>query len=361
MGVTDQALMWSRWVMPYRASAELAVRNLGDQPVRLHIEIDEAPYAWNDRSMHLHAGWRVARDVPTRPKSDWNYVTVSGQGVFVGAAYTLANPVRAWWGEGDEKIYVDDEAFPSHFGTGTEDYFGYAWSRPDVFTHAYHNQPRSDGPKNYGRSAVNRWHVLDAIPFMRALRFDMEIWHWRDVVLPEMSVVSYWYARPGATCNLGVPPAEALRVVDAPPFAMERVPGVLEGEALEIGEHTGTAGPHDLDGCSNGQNLRWWGAAPRDTLTLTFSVTDSGRYRLFARFVQCHNYGLFRLTVNGQPAGLPVDLYNPEYRITPERALGEVELRAGANELKVEIIGAHGDAEKGYRFGLDYLRLRRAS
>ena len=33
----------------------------------------------------------------------------------------------SWWGEGDEKIWVDGESFPSIFGTGTEDYFGGAW------------------------------------------------------------------------------------------------------------------------------------------------------------------------------------------------------------------------------------------
>ena len=54
-------------------------------------------------------------------------------------------PGAAWWGEGDEKIYVDGEAFPSLFGTGTEDYFGYAWSTTETFAHAYHAQTRAPG------------------------------------------------------------------------------------------------------------------------------------------------------------------------------------------------------------------------
>lgn len=29
-----------------------------------------------------------------------------------------------WWGEGAENVFVDDNRFPSYFGTGTEDYFG---------------------------------------------------------------------------------------------------------------------------------------------------------------------------------------------------------------------------------------------
>ena len=38
-------------------------------------------------------------------------------------------PTWVGGGEGDEKVYVDGETFPSHFGTGTEDYYGYAWGR----------------------------------------------------------------------------------------------------------------------------------------------------------------------------------------------------------------------------------------
>ena len=40
--------------------------------------------------------------------------------MFVGDTFTLVTHHQKWWGEGDEKIYVDGEKFPSHFGTGTE-------------------------------------------------------------------------------------------------------------------------------------------------------------------------------------------------------------------------------------------------
>jgi len=78
-------------------------------------------------------------------------------------------------GEGDEKIYVDGETFPSHFGTGSEDYYGYAWGSTEVFTHAYHNQPRCDDPKNYGNTSVNRFHVIDDIPLTKASNLTWKI------------------------------------------------------------------------------------------------------------------------------------------------------------------------------------------
>lgn len=100
-------------------------------------------------------------------------------------------------GEGDEKIYVNRERFPSWFGTGTEDFYGYAWSTTELFSRAYHSQTRADGPGFSGAFFMNRFHFLDAVPFDTDLRFDLELWHWDDVLVRAGSV-AYYYARPGA-------------------------------------------------------------------------------------------------------------------------------------------------------------------
>ena len=44
---------------------------------------------------------------------------------------------------------------------------------------------------------MNRFHILDPIPFTRSLRFDLEIWHWTDTTIAADALL-YWYARPGA-------------------------------------------------------------------------------------------------------------------------------------------------------------------
>ena len=38
-----------------------------------------------------------------------------------------------WWGEGDEKFFIDGEKYPSTVGTGSEDYIGYAWAANPPF------------------------------------------------------------------------------------------------------------------------------------------------------------------------------------------------------------------------------------
>ena len=55
-----------------------------------------------------------------------------GRGRFLGVMLHVWNPRGGWWGEGDEKFFVDGEKFPSTIGTGSEDYFGYAWCNPTL-------------------------------------------------------------------------------------------------------------------------------------------------------------------------------------------------------------------------------------
>jgi hypothetical protein len=358
MAVMKDGQLWSRWLMPSEKSGEIEFRNDGDQPVAVIVRAEIKPYQWTPRSMHFHAKWRQQMQVPTRPMIDWNYLTASGQGVFAGVSFSIANPVKHWWGEGDEKIYVDGETFPSHFGTGTEDYFGYAWCWPGVFTHAYHNQPRCDGPGNFGHTTVNRFHILDRIPFQRSFKFDMELWHWHEKCKVDMSVVAYWYARPGGTDAFAAIKAEDLVLPVIPPYKPERVAGAIEGESLKIIDKVGTVDPQAIDGCSDDHH-QWWhkDQKPGDKLTLGLPVENAGRYRVKIRCLMARDYGIHQIWINDQKAGGPIDFYNEGIKLSPEHDLGVHELAAGENKLAAEVTGANAKAVKAYMFGLDYVKL----
>jgi hypothetical protein len=212
--VTGDGRMSVRWPMPYQKRAEVSLLNLDDAHHECEVRIGTDRYEWNDASMYFHAGWRYAYPVATRPYSDWNYVTVEGSGRYVGDTLTVHNPVQIWWGEGDEKVWVDDDRFPSVFGTGTEDYYGYAWGGMNrgFYEHPLHAQVRVDRyDKNWteqiplardtrGLSTELRNLVLDSVPFRRRLQYDMEVWHWESC---EMTIASssFVYARPGARFN----------------------------------------------------------------------------------------------------------------------------------------------------------------
>jgi hypothetical protein len=198
MTVAADGRLSCRFPMPFRTGAVLSLSRSAPGGVRVDGRITVEAARFDDRTRLFHAGWRPRTMLPTRPFRDWHVGEITGDGQLVGAALNVENPSGAgWWGEGDEKIRVDGEVFPSWFGTGTEDYFGYAWSTTETFAHAYHAQTRAPAGGFPGLYAMNRFHVLDPIPFSRTLRFDLEIWHWSTTTIA-VDATLYWYARPGA-------------------------------------------------------------------------------------------------------------------------------------------------------------------
>ncbi len=203
--ITPGGAMRSRWSMPFHERATIALESALGHPLEVEGHVYVEPRTWDEGSYYFNAAWWASGEISTRPKRDFNYIELDGEGVYAGSVLNYTNPVVRWWGEGDEKIYIDGEDFPSFFGTGTEDYYGYAWVDPTPFGRPYHAQSRVDGPGNSGRTSVSRVHVRDKIPFRTHLRFDMELWHWwdEDVFVDN---TNFWYAPRGTTHN--VDPAE---------------------------------------------------------------------------------------------------------------------------------------------------------
>jgi len=198
MTVTTDGALVCRFPMPFAKRAVLTINHEGSGITLAGQAVVDAVRFEAD-ALLFHAGWRPRQILATRPLRDWHVGTLEGVGHQVGTMLDVENPPSAaWWGEGDEKITVDAEPFPSLFGTGTEDYFGFAWSTPEPFAHAYHAQTRVPEQDFAGSFSMNRFHVLDPIPFSRSLRFDLEIWHWSDTSIA-VDALLYWYSRPGGS------------------------------------------------------------------------------------------------------------------------------------------------------------------
>jgi len=356
-GVADDGTMYSHWVMPFQQKAVLTVTNHSKGAVTLSGAVTTAAWSWKPDSLYFHAKWRGVRDLPTRPMLDWNYMSAEGgRGRFAGVMLHITNPVGDWWGEGDEKIYVDGETFPSHFGTGTEDYFGYAWCCNEKFVHAYHNQPRCDGPGNYGQTCVSRFHIMDDIPWTKSFRFDLEMWHWADVKVAQ-SVCTYWYADGAAKDNFPAIDPALLSVPAVP--EIKGVEGAIEGEKMQVLSKDGGAADMQSGAAkwSRMQQLWWRHGKVGDKLVLAFPVPEAGRYEVLASFTKAPDYGIHKLAVNGQPVKDPVDLFNKKVIAEDEQSLGVFDLTQGDNKLEVQVVGANEKAKPGNMFGLDYLRL----
>ncbi len=364
-----EKVVWltARWWMPFRKSVLFEVQHSGkQQKIMAGVYAWIERYEWTDRSMHFHAKWRT-ETMKTRPFRDWTYCDLKGQGVFVGDMLSVMNPSPAWWGEGDEKIYVDGEKFPSWFGTGTEDYYGYAWSDPKPFQHAYHNQTRCDGPGTRGHTSVNRFHILDAIPFTKSFRFDMEVWHWVPNIDITYAATSYWYAKPGASDDFKEVDAKVLQNIPSPPPPF-KIEGAIEGEKLKILKKSGDfdAGPQDMTPFPDGKwsgDSHLWVRPPKqgEWVDLEVPVPRDGTYRLIVYLTKARDYGIVQFHLDGQALGKPIDGFHPNSVVsTGPLALGTVQLKKGTATLRVEVIGTN---EKSvglrYMWGLDCLVLKR--
>jgi len=371
--VTEDGTMHCYWVMPHQKSHQASFYNFGKEAVRIVASKQVSVYDWNERSMHFNAAWRQYTKIDTGPNKDMtgkgafdvNYVEIQGQGKVVGDTLTLCNGTAAWWGEGDEKIFIDGEEFPSHIGTGTEDYYGYAWCRPEKFQSPFHSQPCGDGNLAGGFSVNSRYRILDAMPFTKSIKFDMELWHWRATRM-NYAPTTFWYARPGATSNVEPDPkavAEPVALKRSDIVEALRVPGAIEGETLKIVEKTGGISEiQDVDifRWSGDQQLWWRDAKPNDRLILEFPVEEAGTYRVIANLTKANDYGIVRVTINDQSIDKSFDRFAP--RVSHDRQdLGKFSLKKGQNRLAVEIVGANEKAIKRYMFGLDYLLLEKAN
>lgn len=366
----EGASMSCRWIMPYRKSCRITIENLGAEPVGVALETIGGDWNWDDRSMHFHATWRHEFPIPTRPMRDWNYVAINGRGVFMGDSLAVMNPNETWWGEGDEKFYVDGESFPSHFGTGTEDYYGYAWCSWEPFVAPFHSQSRCDGyerENNWGHTTVSRVRSLDAIPFTTSLRFDMEVWHWKECEVA-YGATCYFYASPGATTNRQPQPDEAARAIPQPPPLPPpyKVAGAIECEGLEVaaispGLKAVVQGGHGPNLWSGDKHLWVQGRRVGDFIELRVPAAESRPQRVTIYATRSWDYGIVRFSVNGQRAGEDVDLFNAKAHAvaaTGPIELGEFTPVDGAFRIRVEVVGGNERAEGNKSFfGVDCVAL----
>lgn len=195
---SEDGQMTSAWLMPFQENCKLTYINFGDEPIQLSGKIGLSDYKWVPNSLYFGACWHEYYHMNTRSEKDgffdMNYVNITGKGLYVGDQVTLFNMANTWWGEGDEKIFVDGEKFPSSIGTGSEDYYGYAFGHPEAFSHPFISQPSGAGNYVPGMTVNMRHRSLDAIPFILSISTNIEMWHWASCCI-NYSLTSYFYVQ----------------------------------------------------------------------------------------------------------------------------------------------------------------------
>ena len=200
LGMTKDGF-YCYWYMPFQKSALVELINNGYKTYNLSYEII---YERSKENLHntgyFHAKWHSdVFPVKKEMEPDWTLLKTSGKGRFLGVMLHVMNlntcmpfmgSEPCWWGEGDEKFFVDGEKFPSTYGTGSEDYFGYAWGNATLFQKAYHNQTMTTG--NTTHQTLSRWHIMDNIPFQSSFNGFIEKYFSNECGVKYNCVV-YWY------------------------------------------------------------------------------------------------------------------------------------------------------------------------
>lgn len=373
--VSKDGVLSAWWVMPFEKNCTVSLLNLGKQNVTVSQgEIETGDWKWDENSMHFGTHWKEYYHLKTGEMKnnsgmvggpfDLNYVTLSGKGVYVGDAVTLFNTVYAWWGEGDEKIYVDGEKFPSHIGTGTEDYYGYAWCRPEkIIGHPFIAQPDGSGNFVPGYTVNSRYRSLDAIPFKTSFKFDMEMWHWTRATI-NFAPVCFYYLQSGKDQNNqpdveGAKRAIAINRTDiiSPEiqYNSKNKPESIQAESMILEKADGGDFAYDNSekyGWADNMEANWSEAKLGNKLSLSFLSKADCTVSTQGIFTIRNNSGKFKFTLNDK--SVIIDLTGEKTTLKTVD-FGAVKLNKGKNKIQVEVIEVPSGKNNTIEFGFDQL------
>jgi hypothetical protein len=284
------------WPMPYRRHLRLDLDNTTGTAVRGLVRCRFLPLAadFDDRTLYFHALWRVDHELSAQAAAapiDLPFLTAIGQGRYVGCSVQIVNPPMApswrsnWWGEGDEKIFVDGKL--AALGTGSEDFFNYSWSHWRYFSFPYCGQPLSTGPGNCGYVSNYRIQILDDLPFAQSFAMAMELWSHKPVHPLSYARTVYFYARPGViTDHRAIQPSDLVLPKLSPwtdaDFAKGEDAATWMPGARPDGfrASAGKVEPRAPTALTRSGAILQWQAPPGAELAMPFSVPQDGDYRL---------------------------------------------------------------------------------
>jgi|YelNatPaOPRAMG01_1025707.scaffolds.fasta_scaffold03264_2 hypothetical protein len=352
------------WHMPFRKRARIEIENQSDKPISLlyynidWIKKDSLP----EDTPYFYAQYR--QEYPVQSGRDYVILETQGKGHYVGTVLAVRTRSPGWFGEGDEKIYIDGEAQPSIWGTGTEDYFLCAWGLKTTST-PYFGVPYFDQWGIVGgHTSAYRWHIHDPIVFNTGIKVTLEHFGW---ISPDenpdykstswnereddYASVAFWYQTGEPTFSARAPHARQRRlpsldriIVYARDFAQPSHHGVGEAVRQQLQLYPG---PQLLYRAPQAQGA--W-------LEIPFTVTNKEPLRLLLTLTKSYDFGRYQPLLNGVKLGEPLDLYSPTIE-SQEFHLLDFWPEPGPYTLRLECVGKNPQSQ-GYYCGIESVRLR---
>ncbi len=351
------------WHMPFQESVRVEVVNQSDKPISLlyynidWIKKDSLPAD----TPYFYAQYR--QEYPALQGRDYLILETEGKGHYVGTVLAVRTRSPSWFGEGDEKIYIDGEDKPSIWGTGTEDYFLSAWGLKTTTT-PYFGTPYFDQWGIVGgHTSAYRWHVSDPLVFNTGIKVTIEHFGW---ISPDenpdyrthswnerqddYASVAFWYQQGAPTFGARAPHAKerALPNLDRIVYAADLIDSVEHG--------VGAPRTQSLLNYERGQLLYLPPAEEDAWLEIPFSIEEKEPLRLLLNMTRSYDFGKYRVTLNGVELHSALDFYNDQTD-TWEYHLLDFWPDPGDYTLRLECVGANPDAT-GQGLGIESVRLR---
>jgi len=349
------------WQMPFRKSARVEIVNQGDKPINLlYYNID-----WIKKNSlpkdtpYFYAQYR--QEYPAQHGKDYVILDTKGKGHYVGTVLAVRSRSPSWFGEGDEKVYIDGEERASIWGTGTEDYFLSAWGLKTTGT-PYFGVPYFDQWGIVGgHTSAYRWHVNDPLVFNSGIKVTIEHFGWissdenpknqtnswneRE---DDYSSVAFWY-------QTGTPTFTAR----APSGPERRLPSIERAiiYARDGSKHgAGTVQNQQLEFFGGEQVLYMPTAQEGAWLEVAFEVKKKEPLRLLLNMSKSYDFGKYQAYLNGVKLGGPMDFYSATVA-DQEFHLLDFWPDPGQYVLRLECVGKNV-ASSGYFAGIESVRLR---
>lgn len=344
------------WKMPFKKSARVTVTNESTEykTDSFYYYLDWRKYeSLPEDIRYFHAKYN--QDMPAQP-GDYTILETKGAGHYVGTVQSVQQMETGWFGEGDDRFYIDGEEDPSLRGTGTEDYFGDAWGYR-AFATPYYGVSLWEGYFPGDRSTAYRWHIEDPITFDESLKVTIE--HKGSIFTDSteflgqfieredwVSSVAFWYQSPAVGIATPIAPASER----LPPYTL-----------LNAADLTLRATP-DRGVTKDDIGVTYMPLSPDAAIEFDFKIEEPGRYQIMAAITHSLFSSIYQPMLDGKSIGPELDLcYSGSDPIWERLDLHK--LKKGTHTLRFEGKGTSPNQRTGappaHAFNLIYVTLLR--
>lgn len=353
------------WTMPFRKSCRVEIVNQSVKNINLlYYNIDWIEKPVSKDTPYFYAQYR--QEYPVEHGKDYVILDTQGRGHYVGTVLAVRTRSPMWFGEGDEKVYIDGEKTPSIWGTGTEDYFLSAWGLQTTST-PYSGTPYFDQWGIVGgHTSAYRWHLADPVVFQKGIKVSIEHFGW---ISPDenpkgltnswnereddFSSVAFWYQTGDSTFAARAPEKRTLPSIERQTIYAREAPamGSVKGELQQLELY-------------DGPQVLYKAGKIGDIVEIPFRVDQKEPLRLLLNMTTSYDFGQYQAALvpeglaplGGFPIGPVLDLYSEKIE-NKEFHLLDFWPDPGAYVLRLTCVGKNPKSS-GHFMGLESVRLR---